>query len=137
MPPPSTTTTAPYLCSPQDLENLFWGLVLAFTAGGPASIYYNSLSARTSMLLAIIAFTLTFTVARVAHTTTYLLAMSGARSLSWLVGVLSVLGVALVVSLSLCFHLWQRFSHPHPVPAPHSWCHQYCSACWAGREGDR
>jgi hypothetical protein len=82
----------------QDLESLFWGLVLAIAACGPAAIYYKSLGARASMLLAIIAFTLIFVVARIAHTATYLLAMSGARSLSWLVGVLSVLGVALVVS---------------------------------------
>ncbi len=62
-------------------------------------VFVVSNTTHSRLFQAIIAFAIIFFVARLAHTITYLLAQSGARSLSWLAGLLSVVGAVIVVSV--------------------------------------
>jgi uncharacterized MAPEG superfamily protein len=77
-----------------DLENIPYGLITAWAAifsigkavaSGGSSDYY------TAHAVLIIA----FAVSRIAHTMTYAMALSYARSIAWVLGVLSVIGMGI------------------------------------------
>ena len=77
-----------------DIENIPYGLIVAW-----ASVYCigraTAAGASSDLYTAHVVLVITFGVARIAHTMTYALALSFARSAAWVVGIFSVIGLAI------------------------------------------